>query len=73
MRREQELSNPESCLNKARDNEWVFVLLGRDLAAVETIRFWCGERIRLGKNQWDDNQIIEAMRCADAMETECGR
>lgn len=63
-----ELQNPDSCLNRARDDEWLFVLLGRDIAAPATIRFWVSERIRLGKNVSTDLQIQEAINCAEAME-----
>jgi hypothetical protein len=36
----------------------------------QAIRFWCEERIRLGKNNHGDPQIVEALECALAMETE---
>jgi hypothetical protein len=65
-----ELANPFSCLNRAKDNERMFVLLARDEAAPVAIRAWCAERIRLGKNAPDDPQIIEAMKCAKMMEFE---
>jgi hypothetical protein len=45
----------------------LFVLMDRDVAAPQTIRFWIHERIRLGKNSPHDNQICEAERCAHAM------
>jgi len=70
MRKESELSEPKSCLNKARDGEMLFVLLGRDIAAPVAIRAWIDARIRLGKNQPYDPQIIEAEQCATAMEAE---
>lgn len=63
-----ELDSKDSCFNRAKDNEWLFVLLGRDIAAPATIRFWITERIRLGKNSREDSQIQEAIRCANAME-----
>lgn len=64
-----ELTDPNSCMSRAKDDEMVFVLLGRDKAAPAAIRAWCDERIRLGKNRDDDPQITEALNCADAMET----
>jgi len=67
MRKSQEMFDPESCLNRAKDGEFLFVLLGRDAAAPAAIRAWCKERIRLGKNTEDDPQIVEAMECADRM------
>jgi hypothetical protein len=57
---------------KARDDEMTFVLLERDVAAPATIRFWIKERIRLGKNQPDDDQLLEAENCARVMEAENG-
>lgn len=68
MRKHDELTNPDSCLSRASDNEMTFVLLSRDDAATATIRFWIGERLRLGKNQPGDPQIVEAEQCARAME-----
>jgi hypothetical protein len=65
-----ELADPNSCLNRARDDEMVFVLLGRDDASPGTIRWWIKERIRLGKNTRDDAQIREAERCIRAMRNE---
>ena len=60
MRKCDETTDPSSCLNRAREDEWLFVLLGRDLAATVAVRAWIEERIRLGKNRRDDAQIIEA-------------
>jgi hypothetical protein len=60
MRKRDELTNPDSCMSRARDDEWTFVLLGRDVAAVATVRAWINERLRLGKNQPHDAQIREA-------------
>lgn len=70
MRKNQELTDPRSCMSRARDDEMTFVLLERDEAAPDTIRYWAARRIRLGKNKSDDPQIIEALACADAMEKE---
>jgi hypothetical protein len=55
----EELSNPNSCLNKAKDNEWIFVLLERDPALVATLRKWVEERVRLGLNKPSDQKIID--------------
>jgi hypothetical protein len=68
MRKKQELNEPKSCLSRAREDEMLFVLLGRDAAAPATIRFWMEERIRLGKNTGEDEQITEAAMCATQME-----
>lgn len=70
MRKIEELSCAKSCINRARDNEIVFVLLARDPAAPSTIRFWIEERIRLGINTPIDRQVIDAEICAVIMEVE---
>lgn len=49
MRKRDELTDPNSCINRAREDEWTFVLLGRDKAAPVAVRAWVEERIRLGK------------------------
>jgi hypothetical protein len=70
MRKRDELTEPSACMARARDDEMVFVLLGRDAAAPAAIRAWIRERIRLGRNAPDDWQLIEAERCARTMEAE---
>jgi hypothetical protein len=69
MIKREELTNPNSCMSRAKDDEMTFVLLARDIAAPATIRWWAQERIRLGKNKWSDERIREAMRAAARMET----
>lgn len=75
MRKQDEMKDPGSCLNKAKPNEMLFVLLGRDLAAPATIRYWIQERIALGlnTNDNDDGQLIEAEACAAEMEDDQDR
>lgn len=70
MIKRDELEDSESCLNKARPDERLFVLLARDPAAPVAIRAWIAERIRLGKNVPLDGQILEAADCASLMEIE---
>lgn len=73
MRKLDELSNPLSCLNKAKDWEMLFVLLARDKAAPAAIRTWVLERIRLGLNKPLDIKILKAEECAAIMEQEQNR
>lgn len=73
MIKREELSNPDSCMSRARDDEMTFVLLARDAAAPVAIRAWVRERLRLGKNVAFDDQILEALECADAMEEQLFR
>lgn len=70
MRKHDELSNPSSCMSRAKDDEMTFVLLGRDEAAPNIIRAWCRLRVELGKNTYADGQISEALECARTMERE---
>lgn len=70
MRKRDELTDPTSCLNRAREDELVFTILGRDAAAPAAIRAWVGERLRLGKNMAEDWQIRDALLCAAVMERE---
>lgn len=65
MIKKNEVSLPDSCLNKAHDHEMIFVLLQRDAATADTIRFWVQKRIALGKNNPADAQVVEALACAD--------
>jgi hypothetical protein len=67
MIKRDEIENPKSCFNRALDEERIFVLLARDPAAPIAIRAWVAERIRLGKNRSGDDQIREALDCANLM------
>jgi len=67
MLKRHELTNPDSCMSRAKEDEMVFVLLGHDIAAPAAIKAWVAERIRLGKNSPLDEQIREAEACADKM------
>ena len=73
MLKRDEATTPSSCWSKARDDERVFVLLARDAAAPETLRFWANLRVELGKNQPDDLQIVAAREDADRMADEASR
>lgn len=70
MRKSEELKNPNSCMNRAYLTEMTFVLLARDIAAPDTIREWCRLRCLHGRNTPKDEQIQEALACADAMEAD---
>ena len=67
MTKREELENPNSCFNKARDDELMFVLLERDVASPDTIIDWINRRIRMGKNKIDDAQVKEAVGLANKM------
>lgn len=68
MLKHLELKDPKSCLNKAKDDEPLFVLLGRDPAAPLAIASWINHRIEFGKNHPGDDQITEAIDLMKKME-----
>ena len=70
MIKRMEKADGRSCWNKAADDELVFVLLARDVAAPRAVREWANERVALGKNRFDDSQIEEALKWAKAVENQ---
>lgn len=73
MLKKDELADPNSCLNRARDDEMIFVLLARDISAPGTVLDWIRRRIADGKNKPNDDQLADAERCAFAMCAQTGR
>jgi hypothetical protein len=69
MLKKEEISDPNSCLNRALDEEGVFTLLERDKAAPDTIRYWCRKRIELGESTSESPEIKSALRDAAQMES----
>lgn len=72
MKKRDEILDPGSCWNKAGEEEMIFVLRAKDPAAPDTIRAWCLERARRGRNNPSDPKISSALGIADAMEEERG-
>lgn len=68
MIKAREKNDPKSCFNKALEGEMLFVLLGRDAVAAETVRYWARRRIENGLNTSSDSQITEALDAAELME-----
>jgi len=68
MLKRDEIKVENSCLNNAKDDEMIFVLLARDPAASVAIRCWIHERLRIGLNKAEDMQIINARKCVDFMD-----
>lgn len=68
MRKSQELSDPNSCFNRAGADNNIFVGVDWDPAVPGMIRAWCLERIKLGLNSVVDAQITEARALADEIE-----
>ena len=60
MLKTEELADPNSCINKAANDEPVFVLRAHDPVFSKVVRFWVMERVLIGKNTIEDPEIIEA-------------
>jgi len=68
MKKKDEAFQPSSCWNKAGNDELVFILLERDVAAPSAIRQWVAERIDMSKNERGDVQTTTALNIAQRME-----
>lgn len=75
----KEKNDPESCFNKAKDDEMIFVLLARDPAAPAAIRAWVRARqflnqmrpvgaLTVGDLSNETSKIENALKCAERME-----
>lgn len=60
MKKSQEIKNPMSCLNKAGDDEPLFILRAQDSSSAETILEW----IRINFNTAPDAKLLEAFTTA---------
>lgn len=60
MLKRDERADPNSCWNRAKEGEMLFVLLERDVATPAAIAEWIKERIRLKKNKRRDRQLLNA-------------
>lgn len=67
MRKKDEVADPNSCLNKAKDDDILFVLKDTDQAMVDTVLYWIKRRIELGLNQQGDAKMTEAAQLANAV------
>lgn len=63
VKKKDELTNPNSCMSKAHDDEMTFVLLARDPAAPAAIQGWIYRRVEMGLNDMADQKIKEAKEC----------
>lgn len=60
MKKIAELKNPASDLNKAGDDEVLFVLRGTDPAFPAAVEAWINERVVLGLNDTEDCSLVLA-------------
>jgi hypothetical protein len=65
MKKAEELFSKHSCLNRAGDDEPLFVLRAKDVLAAQTIRLWA--TMAVGTNH-NEEQIAEARMLAKQME-----
>jgi len=65
MTKRLEKEDPQSCWNKAKEDELMFILLERDICMADTIRYWVERRIKTDKNKPGDPQIKEALNLAE--------
>lgn len=69
MEKYREQTDENSCWNKAHDDEPIFVLRAKDVAAVDTIRAWIALRIAHGKNTIDDDKIQDCIKLCERMQS----
>lgn len=62
-----EINDPNSCLNRSKPNEPLFVLCARDACAPGAILEWARLRIALGLNDATDEKMNEAIQIAQEM------
>lgn len=67
MTKRELIDDQNSCLNKAADDEPIFVLLGRDAAAYRSVLHWAQQRVGLGMNGAGDSKIANAISVARQM------
>lgn len=65
MLKKDELASPTSCLNKAADDEPIFVLRASDVLAPDVVRLWAGRAWQAGTPQ---AKVDEAYGLASQMQ-----
>ena len=68
MRKWEEMELEHSCLNRAGEYEYMFILLGRDEVAAKTVRYWIRQRLKSELNTKLDRKITEAEDIATKLE-----
>lgn len=71
MLKHLEVSSPTSCLNKAHEEEPVFVLRAKDKAAPDTLKAWVSWRLYWGLNKREDAKILR-MRLRHVLPSRAG-
>ena len=65
MKKSDEIRDHNSCLNRAADDEPLFVLRAKDPCAIATVLAWINFRVATGKNKNDDPELAEALQWAN--------
>jgi len=60
MLKQEEVENDDSCLNQAEDNEFIFVLRGKDISSPLVVLEW----IKLNFETAPKDKLKEAFNCA---------
>jgi hypothetical protein len=72
MRKDKEIADPNSCLNRAKPDEPIMVLRAHDASAPGLVRSWALQRtaaIHAGTKPASDLAVVdEAIQLADQME-----
>lgn len=63
MKKSDEIKSSTSCLNKAADDEPIFVLRGKDMVAPRVVEYWA----QLASGVHETEKIDEALNLAEAM------
>lgn len=64
MTKKENLENPDSCLNRAADDEPIFVLRAKDVLAPRLVACWCQQAMEQDIYPY---KIASALRIAAAM------
>jgi hypothetical protein len=64
----EELANPHSCINKAKQNEPIFVLCGSDSLAPEVIRYWASLLANQSRTEASNAKLNRALGDAGEFE-----
>lgn len=62
-----ELANPNSCLNKAKDDEPIFVLRANDETGPEVVEAWANAYVRL-KGGMQNMTVVQRAKYREALE-----
>lgn len=60
MTKHEEKRDPDSCWNKALENEPVFVIRAKDPVCGLIVNLWCAIRINAGLNMRGDDKLTDA-------------